>query len=128
MIGDGHPRKQNRIIPERGENHLINFILVALYDFSEVALAQDSVERLAVSRIVGAECCIPICEKSNACAVVAMLRRIVVQKLRRAFVLPYLDISVVRHGRNHTIVAHLVSVVSRSTPMLVDGRQGPGIS
>jgi hypothetical protein len=128
MIGDGHHRQQNRIVSKGSEDDLINFILVSFYDLSEIPLAQDSVEGLAASGIVGAEHCIPIAEKPNAGPVVAVLGRIVIQEFWRTFVLPYLYVSIIRHRRYDAIIPYLMRVVGGSTPLLVNRRQGLRVS
>lgn len=53
-----------------------------------------------------------------------MLGRIVVQKFRRALVLPDLHISIVRYRRHQTIIAYLVRVVRRRAPLLVNRKHG----
>src|SRR5580704_3833998 len=124
MIGDRHQRQQNRIIPKGSEDDLINVILASFYDLSEVALPQDSVERLAASGIVSAEHCLPIAEKANAGPVAGVLGRIVVQEFRRTFVLSYLNVSIIRYRRYDAVIPYLMGVVGGATPLLVNRRQG----
>ena len=124
MIGDGHQRQQNRIIPKGSEDDLINFIVASFYDLSEIALAQDSVEGLAASGIIGARPPSHRWEDPNAGPVVAVLGIIVVQEFRRTFVLSYLNVSIIRHRRDERSIPYLMRVVGGATPLLVNRRQG----
>ena len=56
-----------------------------------------------------------------------MLWRIIVQEFRRAFILPHLHISIIRHRGNNPVIPNLVGVIGFRAPFLVHISHGLGV-
>src|SRR5258708_301848 len=107
-------RNQHGIVTERRKNNLINRICMARNFFAEIPNPKHAVKAVGVPGIKRPHGCCPIGKLSEPAGETSSLRRIIVQKLRSAFILPYPNMPVVRGNCHNAIVAHLMNVLGCS--------------
>src|SRR5882672_9953533 len=71
-------------------------------------------EAVGVPRIKSAQSCCSIGQISEPAGETSSLRRVIIQKFRRSFILPYPNMPVVRSNCHDAIVPHLMNVLGCS--------------
>src|SRR5215471_18294877 len=94
-IGDSDLRKQDRIVAERRKDDLVDQVIFAIDLLAKISCAKHSIEALCTARIIGAESGLTVGQITEPASKTAMLGRVVVQKFRRAFILPHPHVTIV---------------------------------
>src|ERR1039458_7270087 len=89
-MGNGHLGDQHRIVAKGRDNRLVDGVAVARDFLAKVTHAENTIEAPCVARIESAQGFRPIGEVADAAAELASFGRILVEKLRGAFVLAHL--------------------------------------
>ena len=112
---------QHRVIAERRKKYLVDAMVGVAHLLPVVTLAQRSFEVLPAPRVKGTDSIVSIGEKSDTTAVATLIGAVVVQKFGRTFILSHLGIAVVGYGSDEPVVPHLMSMVGRASPTLMNG-------
>src|ERR1700761_1913320 len=94
---------------------------------TQIAASEEAFEGIRGAGVVSAEDKVAVGEKTDAAPIAMLGRRVIVEELRTAFILPHLHMSVVGNDSNKTIVADLMDVIGLRAPCLVDGQHSFGI-
>jgi hypothetical protein len=111
VIANGHLRDQHRIVAERRHNRLVDRVTHARDLLAEITGAENALKPASATWIKRAKHFLAVGKIADPAAILPPLRQIIVQKFRRALVLPHPHMAIVGNDGDQPVVAHLVHMI-----------------
>src|SRR5262249_38392302 len=90
---------------------MINVVSFSLKPLSEVANTKGTMKRGRVARIVAADYSLAVGEVSESARELPALWRVIIQELRRTFILADANMPIIRSDGNNPVIPDLVNVL-----------------